>query len=696
MILRKGADKNERAKTQSLRTQWIRYKISIPKGRRLRVLIYARYSTDEQNPRSIDDQVLYCKRLLKALGITDYAITVLFDEGVSGEKLLRHGIDQVRKGIDAKDWDLILCEDCGRLFRNAHACVELVGDAVDAGIRVMCINDEVDTADEEYWEDRLYEAARHHERSNKFASRRSKRALEALWEMGAAIGLLKPGYLRTVPAAQSEVDEEGPSFDQIDPAQAPIIKEAYERIAAQHSLWSVADWLTGIGFKKASNSRKSAWTDRNVLDLIRRTDYRGFETYRNKCSKRARKTGTKLQRQNDPTEVLSRDMPHHRIVSDSLWNAANRAITARAPNCNIPQGDDHSLARIPRNSRGPLSKVLYCGCCGRKMHADSGDKCAYRCSGVQQQTCWNKASAHRKITHQAISKAISEHLRDPDDIVDHLCQRAAQLLGDSHQRDTRRAELLREKGELKCAIENLNNAIEQAKGSLETTIERLCQREGRLAEVQGELDSLTARDESWAPPTIQEITKAIAEWIDRLQAMDRGVCDDLELLVGRVKAVPYQQFGTSKVVLRAQFELRLAAFLPARTRAVLAGLLDDSVYTRFEQRTLLVNLFEPSTCPEHGSAALALNQQQGMNPTAIGKALGITKRQADLALQYGRKLRAANLQDPFIELTEPPAKASRWRNRRPPSLVVSAATLEERPAPMPLLPTHGELLASTD
>ena len=76
------------------------------------------------------------------------------------------------------------------------ACVELVNNAVDQDIRMFCINDEVDTADEEYWEDRLYDAARHHARSNKFTSRRIKRAHEELWDQGAAIGMLKPGYRR--------------------------------------------------------------------------------------------------------------------------------------------------------------------------------------------------------------------------------------------------------------------------------------------------------------------------------------------------------------------------------------------------------------------------------------------------------------------------------------------------------------------
>ena len=51
--------------------------------------------------------------------------------------------------------------------------------------------------------------------------------------------------------------------------------------------------------------------------------------------------------------------------------------------------------------------------------------------------------------------------------------------------------------------------------------------------------------------------------------------------------------------------------------------------------------------------------------TAIGKSLGIDKHRASIALQYGRSLQAAGLTDPFIELTQPPAKASHWRSIQP-------------------------------
>ena len=122
-------------------------------------------------------------------------------------------------------------------------------------------------------------------------------------------------------------------------------------------------------------------------------------------------------------------------------------------------------------------------------------------------------------------------------------------------------------------------------------------------------------------------------------------------------------FRSNKVVLRARFELRLAALLPARLRSAFANLLDGPVYSHFERIPMLVDLFEPSTGPKHGLKALRLKEEENLSPTAIGRRLGITKRQADIAVQYGKAMRAADLTDPYIELSEPPRAASRWRPR---------------------------------
>ena len=187
-----------------LNTSWVRHRILLPPDRLLQVLVYARFSTDEQDDRSIAAQDEYCIRFLENLEVKQFEVFHLKDEGISGEELMRPGIDQVRDGIGRKAWDFILVEDSSRLYRDPAFCIQLVRSAVQQGIRVICINDYVDTAEEDRWEEGLYEAQRHHSSSNKYTILRIKRSQDERWSDGAAMGHLQSGYRRIPTLAATE------------------------------------------------------------------------------------------------------------------------------------------------------------------------------------------------------------------------------------------------------------------------------------------------------------------------------------------------------------------------------------------------------------------------------------------------------------------------------------------------------------
>ncbi|MBL8829735.1 MAG: hypothetical protein JNM18_22340 [Planctomycetaceae bacterium] len=209
----------------------------------------------------------------------------------------------------------------------------------------------------------------------------------------------------------------------------------------------------------------------------------------------------------------------------------------------------------------------------------------------------------------------------------------------------------------------MNDALEQVDEKPESCLQRLLERENELAEFRAELEGLSAQEGHARLPTRKEIETRIAELTTVLDKADRSVRDDLHALIGTIHAVPHMQFGSNKVVLRARVELHLAALLPARTRAALAGAYGKSEAWGFERIEMSVDLFEPSTGPKYGLAALSLTDQ-GLGLTAVGKQLGITKRRANIAVQYGRQMRAAGVTDPFHELTSCPDNASRWIRRK--------------------------------
>lgn len=642
----------------------LRYPIEAPPGRKLRVLEYARYSTEEQHPSSITDQFSFCDQFLASAGVKDAHIERISDPEISGELVSRPGIDQVKEGIRTRRWDLLLVEDSGRFFRHETACGEMIEKAVDQGIRVIAINDDVDTAEED-WEDPLHEAMRHHARTNRYTAKRIKRKLDALWRQGAAIGQLRPGYRRkaTNPDAE-ERKKKGPFFDEVDPKWVPVVYGVYERIAKGDPPWHVAQWVTGQVLPKAPNAACDSWTDKNVIALIKNPVYRGVEVYRDKIVRKHYGTGEHRLVRNNPKEILTRQVAEMRIVPDWLWYAANKKIEERTTRKPRPPGAVHPLVGVPRDSRAPLSGIFVCGICGAKMHVDGRREGGYRCSNAARGLCWNKANPLRSLVHRQIGKAISDRLLPLDGTLDVLIDCVRDRMQDDGGRKEQLAKLQTEEQQLIASRNRLLDAIEQAKEPPAVLLERLAKREEDLARVRAEMDRLKA--EQALPqqmPSRQQIADKIKEKAVQFLSMDRDIIPDLRRLVPVIRAVPHQQFGTNQVVLRAVFELNMVALLPDQMRSLLEGSAYSLNSAKFMTVPITVDLFERSAGPRYGLEALAL-KEKGLTLEVIGSRLGIAKRQAHIATTYGKAMVGAGMADPYLELKEPLAAASRWRTHR--------------------------------
>jgi len=331
----------------------LRQPILLPKKEPLRALIHAWFSTEEQRQSSIDDQVASCRTFLesnlpKGWKPEQVEIDVIAEPEVSGEIADRPGINQVWAGIEAKRWHLIIAEESSRLYRHHTKAGELFESAVDADVRVICTSDYIDTADDD-WPDRLHMSQMQHARSNFYTRKRIERAHDGLWARGAAVGNTVIGYKRrpTLPATETE-PAKGPFYDEIDEEKAVVIREVFERIAAGETAAEVGEWLDSIKFAKAKWSRQAKWTAGNVNAVIRRTIYRGFETFRKKKAKRKLRTGKSEYVWNDEDKIQTRESPHLRIVSDHLWYGANEVVDKRRVFKKPVRGAGHPLRGTTR------------------------------------------------------------------------------------------------------------------------------------------------------------------------------------------------------------------------------------------------------------------------------------------------------------------------------------------------------------
>jgi hypothetical protein len=300
------------------------------------------------------------------------------------------------------------------------------------------------------------------------------------------------------------------------------------------------------------------------------------------------------------------------------------------------------------------------------MHAEGRNEGGYRCANAKVYACWNRATCLRAQAHPAILRQVVDALMSVAGVRDRLVARVQELHATGGDIAAERRSLESEARKLTTSIENIGLAIERGAGSIDSLAERLAGRERELKLVRSRLEELSSRESQRAAlPSPEGLLGHLESLRAELIAGDRRAPVILRsLLAGPIRAVPYQQFGTDKVVLRAEFEVTLTSGLPAvigeSIRQDGIEMVDGITLVR---RPLVVDLFEMSTVPLHAVEAHEL-RETGMSLSKVGAALGISKRLADWASRMGAAMAARGLTDPFVRLTERPEKVSRWNRER--------------------------------
>ncbi|MFV1528761.1 MULTISPECIES: recombinase family protein, partial [unclassified Phaeobacter] len=503
-----------------------------------RVALYARYSTDMQNPKSVDDQFRECRHYAERQG---WVIADTFaDRGISGATGDRPEYQRLLSAVRDRKFDIVLIEHIDRLGRDlelvsafykaaTHADTELHHIGRKLGIMDVGIFSTIAAL---FLED---------------LGKKTRRGIAGRVASGSSGGGLSYGYRvarhangETVKGKLEVVDE-----------QAAVIRRIFQEYADGKSPQKIAEGLyhDGIPAPRGRGAGSGHWKQNTINgNRARATGILNNELYigrylwgRLRYSKHP-ETGKRVSRPVPREDWQVTEMPEQRILDQDLWHAAKERQDSLARQRSKRKPTDAkglSASQGLRRRKYLLSGLLQCAQCGGNLTvAGSAKTRRYYCANAKEKgasVCNGMPGLKEDLAAETILSSLREHLMRDEAFQEfktrylHHLQHQEKDNGEALRRHDQRAR------ELEKKISNLMDAIENGQHS-DVIVERLNSYDQELKTLRATRGQLVPR-----PITLpDDIPSLYRRYIDNLVATltEEGVAgrasDELHELMDRV------------------------------------------------------------------------------------------------------------------------------------------------------------------
>ncbi len=396
-----------------------------------RAAIYARYSTDKQREASIEDQSRTCRRIAEREG---WAIAETYaDQGISGSRADRPAYQRMLADAKAHKFAVLLIDDISRLSRDQVEAENAFRRLEHWGVRVIGVSDGYDSAAKTRKVHRAVKNLMNEVFLDDLAEK-THRGLEGQARAGNNAGGRAYGYTHAPIEDPSRLDSFGRPLvvavrREIDQAQAKAIRDMFGWYADGFSPRWIADELNrlavpspGANWNRKTRRHDGVWLasavagdPRKGIGILNNDLYRGVYVWNRSRWVRDPETHRRMRQERPEREWIKQDMPHLRIVSDTLWQRVKtRQAEVRHRSKGIREAL-HSFARTGREPKYLLSGLLKCGVCGANFVI--GDRwryvCATRANGGAH-ACSNNLRVSRAVAESRLLAGIKAELMAPE------------------------------------------------------------------------------------------------------------------------------------------------------------------------------------------------------------------------------------------------------------------------------------------
>jgi site-specific DNA recombinase len=498
----------------------------------VRLAIYARYSSDQQNERSIDDQVRLCRDHAARLG--GDVVGIYADYALSGD-VLRNRPQAIRLLTDARagSCDAVLAESLDRLSRDQEDIAGIFKRLRFAGVRLLTVS-----------EGEIGELHIGLKGTMNALFLRDLAAKIRRGQRGRAADGLIPGGLSYGYEVVRQLDAKGELIRgrrRIKEDEAAAIRRIFEEYASGRSSRMIA---AGLNRDAIPSPRGGQWGASAInggraraSGILYNEAYVGKLVYNRTTFSKDPETGRRISRALPVGERVTATVESLRIISDDLWQAV--------------QNRKARYAAMPihkcRRPRHLFSGLIFCGDCGGAYTIKSGDQLA--CSAHREKsTCDNGRTIRVPEIERRVFDGLRRRLLAPESIAQLVIEYSAERAR-LHELDKRtRGNIAKRVAQAKQRIERLVDAI-AAGTATRATCERLIAEEAECARMEQELWHLEARARS----VIELHPRAISRYQERVAALTEALRGEnpereaaiaiLRSLVDRIDVTPLPARG---------------------------------------------------------------------------------------------------------------------------------------------------------
>lgn len=369
----------------------------------MRWIHYGRFSTDMQNPTSIEDQLRICTERADREGWT--FVGAYEDRGITGTTHLRPGYQRLLEDARQGKFDLVVAEALDRVSRDQEHLAHFYKQLEFHEVKFYTLS--------EGWISAIHIGLGGTMGALyvKQLAEKTHRGLRGRIEAGKSGGGLTYGYdvVRT-PRPDGTFDVGG---RKINEAEAAVVRRIFESYASgtppRKIAWALnEEGITGPRGKGWGASTINGNAERGV-GILNNPLYVGKLVWNKLRYVKDPDTGKRLSRVNDAADVIEKDVPELRMVSDELWVR----VKARQKQVSFTVT---GAAKQPWDRRRPrylLSGIAKCGVCGGGFVTISQTHMG--CATARNKgMCENRLAIARDKLEATVVAGLRHHLMAPD------------------------------------------------------------------------------------------------------------------------------------------------------------------------------------------------------------------------------------------------------------------------------------------